>query len=855
MIIFESLYQMIIYPLELLFEFVFSLEMRVIPSYGVCIIMLSLFMNIILYPIYNMLDQMERQQRQKEDRLSFWSRHIRNTFHGDERFFMLKTYYRQNNYRPYYSLKRLFPLFFELPFFIAAYHFLKNLTRLGGESFINIEDLLLPDRLIQTGTVEVNVLPFVMTILNFISIEAYSGKRTFKEKWYLYAMAVFFLVLLYSSPSGLVLYWTCNNLFALLKNLLFWKRNRKRGESPVKSYGIDKNDSFDIGYVSSVLIMILLLGVLIPTTVLKSSPMEFVDYQQLQNPLHFIWGSLFLAIGFFGLWLSFIYYIGGPFRRKISMFMTTFSWTSLTGFFFYSMDQGFISPFLKYTGELYFSKTEKATNMIMIIVVIVISVVLFRVKKDFLNLLQTAAVFVLFCLTIMNSIMVTKTYQSSDYTTSRDNEISIPLSSTSQNVIVIMLDRAINGYVPYMFHEKPELQEAFSGFTYYPNTLTFGMNTLTGSPALYGGYEYTQVKDTESRNQALKLMPSLFADAGFDVSVFDPPYANGRIDSDLSIYDDLKVKAFRAKQSFRYIYDDQSYTDRRFRNFFCYGFCKTMPLIVQKLLYDEGYYNDVTTYKARPYYIGEKVDKMSKGISYNYEFELELAELCNLSSITQVTGNEQGSFVIFTNDTTHEPTILSEPAYLPADYVDNTEYDEKHRDRFVLDGKVLHMDTWEQMYHYQINMAAFLKLGEWFEDLKQKGVYDNTRIILVADHGYGLGQFDDLLHEDGFDAQGLNPLLMVKDFDAKDYSVDNTLMTNADVPVLAMEGLVEHPVNPYSGKEINSDAKQDDTVVIHMPSNEDLIEDESFTPLYSNVTYIVRDNIFDAENWTRISEK
>lgn len=850
----EGLYQICIYPLELLFEFVFSLEMRLIPSYGVCILLLSLFINIILLPVYAMLDRIEGQQRQQEDRLSCWSSHIRKTFRGDERYFMLKTYYRQNAYRPYYSLKCAFPLLLEIPFFIAAYHFLKHLTRLSGVSFLNIQDLLLPDNLIQMGIVKINVLPLVMTVFNLVSIKAYAGKRTLKEKGYLYGMAVFFLVLLYSSPSGLVLYWTCNNFFALLKNILISGRNKKGG-SHSKTANTGRIDSYDIGFISSQLIMILLLGALIPTTVLKSSPMEFVDYQNLQNPLHFIWGSLFIAVGFFGLWLSFLYYIARSFRGKINLLMRIFSCTALVGYFFYAMDLGFISPFLKYTGDLSFSETEITINMITVFFVIVISVVLFRFKKDLLDLLQAAAVFVLLCMIILNCITVTRIYQSSDYEISRNSEITVPLSRTSPNVIVLMLDRAISGYVPYIFQEKPELQEKFSGFTYYPNTLSFGLNTAMGSPAIYGGYEYTHVMDEESRNQALKLMPALFSDAGYDVSVFDPPYANGRIDSDLSIYDDLPVKALRAKQSFRYIYDDQSYTDRRFRNFFCYGFCKVMPLVFQTLLYDEGYYNDVAVYKNRPYYKADKVDKMSEGIGYNYMFEQQFAELCNLPSITQVTEDKEGSFLIFTNDTTHEPTILSEPAYLPADYVDNTEYDAEHKERFVLDGRVLHVDNWEQMYHYQVNMAAFLKLGEWFDELKRKGVYDNTRIILVADHGYALGQFDDLLHDDGFDAQSLNPLLMVKDFDAKDYRVDDTLMTNADVPTLAMNGLVKDPVNPYTGKEITSEAKKDDTIVIQMPSGLGGAEEESFTPLYSNVSYMVKGNIFDSDNWSTISTK
>lgn len=40
-------------------------------------------------------------------------------------------------------------------------------------------------------------------------------------------------------------------------------------------------------------------------------------------------------------------------------------------------------------------------------------------------------------------------------------------------------------------------------------------------------------------------------------------------------------------------------------------------------------------------------------------------------------------------------------------------------------------------------MAAMLRLGEWFDYLREEGVYDNTRIILVSDHGYRLEQIEE----------------------------------------------------------------------------------------------------------------
>ena len=47
-----------------------------------------------------------------------------------------------------------------------------------------------------------------------------------------------------------------------------------------------------------------------------------------------------------------------------------------------------------------------------------------------------------------------------------------------------MLDRAISMYVPYILNEKPELQEQFSGFTFFPNTISFGATTNIGTPGL-----------------------------------------------------------------------------------------------------------------------------------------------------------------------------------------------------------------------------------------------------------------------------------------------------------------------------------------------------------------------------------
>ena len=106
-------------------------------------------------------------------------------------------------------------LLLEIPFFMAAYQFLSNLELLNGVSLGPIKDLGAPDGLLVIGSIAINVLPILMTLINVISSAIYVKGFPLKTKIQLYAMALFFLVFLYNSPAGLAFYWTLNNIFSL----------------------------------------------------------------------------------------------------------------------------------------------------------------------------------------------------------------------------------------------------------------------------------------------------------------------------------------------------------------------------------------------------------------------------------------------------------------------------------------------------------------------------------------------------------------------------------------------------------------------------------------------------------------
>ena len=165
-----------------------------------------------------------------------------------------------------------------------------------------------------------------------------------------------------------------------------------------------------------------------------------------------------------------------------------------------------------------------------------------------------------------------------------------------------MMDRAISSYLPYLFQEKPVLERQFAGFTYYPNTISFGGQTNFGAPALFGGYEYTPEEINQraeeslasKHNEALKVMPVIFDQEGFDVTVCDPSYAGYQEIPDLSVFDDYpEIRTFITNGRFNGMKDREfsELTSMWERNFFCYGFFRVMPPFLHGLFYDDGHYN------------------------------------------------------------------------------------------------------------------------------------------------------------------------------------------------------------------------------------------------------------------------
>ena len=211
------LYQIFISPIEAVMQMVLAAIYSVIGDYGVSLLLLSLCMNLALLPLYHIAENLQQAERRVQARLQPKLREIRQAFSGEERYEMIHKLYRQMGYHPIYALRTSLGFLIQVPFFIAAYQLLSHYEPLNGVSFFIFEDLGKPDALLWGN----NVMPFVMTGINLLSVIVYAKTLTSNDKYQLWIISLLFLVLLYTVPVALVLYWTFNNVFSLFKNLVY----------------------------------------------------------------------------------------------------------------------------------------------------------------------------------------------------------------------------------------------------------------------------------------------------------------------------------------------------------------------------------------------------------------------------------------------------------------------------------------------------------------------------------------------------------------------------------------------------------------------------------------------------------
>jgi len=183
-------------------------------NYGICIIFLTILIKILYFP----LTQKSFKSMQKMQKLQPKIATLREKHRDDPQRLQKETMklYKQNKVHP---MGGCLPLVFQIPVFWALFATLRGAVELRGAVFISgwVNDLSLPDTVASVVGFPIRILPLLMTgsmlAQQFIFGTGSTGQGQSNKM--MAFMPLIFAFIFYGMPSGLVLYWLCNNILAI----------------------------------------------------------------------------------------------------------------------------------------------------------------------------------------------------------------------------------------------------------------------------------------------------------------------------------------------------------------------------------------------------------------------------------------------------------------------------------------------------------------------------------------------------------------------------------------------------------------------------------------------------------------
>jgi YidC/Oxa1 family membrane protein insertase len=201
-------------------------------NWGVAIILLTVVVKLVLYPLTNWSMRSMERMRALQPKMTA----LKERFGKDKEKFQIEMMklYREEKVNPFGGC---LPLLIQLPIWIALYRTILSTAELYNATFIPgwIEDLSAPEPGI------VKFLPIAMGISMFLMQKMTPQAATLDEmqqkmqKFMLYFFPPFFTFIMYGLPSGLTLYIFVNNILSIAQQL--WIRKRLAAETAAAAAG------------------------------------------------------------------------------------------------------------------------------------------------------------------------------------------------------------------------------------------------------------------------------------------------------------------------------------------------------------------------------------------------------------------------------------------------------------------------------------------------------------------------------------------------------------------------------------------------------------------------------------------
>lgn len=187
------------------------------------IFIFAILLKFVLLPVSIMTVRFQRKVSEIQSVLDPKLAEIKRNFDGEEAHELIMSAHKDLGVSPFYTLKPMLGTLIQIPFMIAIFNVLGEMSQLDGARFFWISSLAVPDvvmplpfTLPMLGS-DLHMMPFLMALASIgatmlFSNSLLSDEQVKKQRKKLFIMSIVFLFLFYPFPAAMVLYWTIANV-------------------------------------------------------------------------------------------------------------------------------------------------------------------------------------------------------------------------------------------------------------------------------------------------------------------------------------------------------------------------------------------------------------------------------------------------------------------------------------------------------------------------------------------------------------------------------------------------------------------------------------------------------------------
>ena len=201
-------------PIGQLISWMLTKMYAIIPNYGVVVIIFAFLIKLLLNPLTVKTFESTRKMQALAPEINKIKEKYKNDPQKMSRAQM--ELYKSSGANP---MGGCLPMLIQMPILVSVFSIFRSKIEFRGAPFFGwIDDLSVPDTLMELGGFPINILPVLMGSTMFIQQKMMAAPNAdANQKTMMYVMNAFFLFLFYSFPSGLNLYYFVFNLLSIIQ--------------------------------------------------------------------------------------------------------------------------------------------------------------------------------------------------------------------------------------------------------------------------------------------------------------------------------------------------------------------------------------------------------------------------------------------------------------------------------------------------------------------------------------------------------------------------------------------------------------------------------------------------------------